>query len=61
MRIIIDGKTAYEGDSIPVPRVGDSVALDNENTAEVAAVTWDLHDPQDISVSIVLRHAVGIG
>ena len=43
IRILIDDNVVYEGESIPVPRVGDTIERDGE-ALPIEAVSWDLGD-----------------
>ena len=52
MRLLIDDQVVYEGEPVPVPRVGEIVQRDGEARA-VEAVTWDLAD-NSISVTLML-------
>ena len=52
MRLLIDDQVVYDGEPVPVPRVGEIVQRDGEPRA-VEAVTWDLAD-NSISVTLML-------
>jgi hypothetical protein len=43
VRIVIDDQVVYEGESIPVPRVGDTIERAGE-ARPIEAVTWELGD-----------------
>ena len=53
MRLLIDEKLVYEGASVPVPRVGETIRRDGEERP-VEAVTWDLDADGAVSVTLLL-------
>jgi len=53
MRVLIDDKVIYNGDAIPVPRVGDTIEHDGESLP-IEAVNWDLEAQGTVSVTLLL-------
>ena len=53
MRVLIDDKVIYDGDVIPVPRVGDTIERNGESLP-IEAVNWDLEAQGTVSVTLLL-------
>ena len=56
MRLLIDDRVVYDGEPIPVPRVGDTFRRYGEDRP-VEAVTWDLGADGAVSVTLLLASA----
>jgi hypothetical protein len=52
LRLIVQENVVYEGEPIPVPRVGDGFQFEGQ-TVPVEAVTWE-YAGRDVSVTLVL-------
>jgi hypothetical protein len=53
MRLLIHDKIVYEGDAIPVPRVGEVIRRGGD-FLPVEAVTWDFVDRATVSVTLLI-------
>jgi hypothetical protein len=53
LRLVIDEEVAYEGEAIPIPRVGDHIHRGDE-VFPIEAVTWDLANTDTIVVSLLV-------
>ena len=53
LRLIVHDEVLYEGDSIPVPRVGDVVHRD-DGFERVEAVEWDFHEVEGVKVTLIV-------
>ncbi len=52
IRLLVNDEVAYEGDAIPIPRVGDHLRQ-QDDAFQIEAVTWDL-SAATIVVSLVV-------
>ncbi len=53
MRLLIHDQVVYEGDPIPVPRVGDVIRHGGE-FEPVEAVTWDFVDRDAVTITLIV-------
>lgn len=53
LRLQIQDKTVYEGDPIPIPRVGEAVQHEGD-AVPVESVAWDIQTPELVVVTLVL-------
>jgi hypothetical protein len=43
LRVLVEEKVVYEGDAVPVPRVGELLQQDGE-ALPIESVTWEFRD-----------------
>jgi hypothetical protein len=53
LRLLIQDTTVYEGDPIPIPRVGEAVRHEGD-AVPVESVTWDFQSADLVVVAVVL-------
>jgi hypothetical protein len=53
MRLHIQDVLVYEGDAIPIPRVGDVIYREDE-LVPIESVTWDFRDSEAVIVGLVV-------
>jgi hypothetical protein len=53
MRLLIHDEVVYEGNSIPVPRVGEVIRR-GDDFLPIEAVTWDLADRTTVVVTLLV-------
>jgi len=53
VRLLVGDDVVCEGESIPIPRVGDVIVHDNA-TFPVEAITWDYGNPAVVTATLVI-------
>ena len=52
LRLMLQGEILYDGEAVPVPRVGDGIERDGRESLPVVAVTWKFTDGDLVVVTL---------